>query len=343
MAASKKIRSLIQFVVLFGIGLLLVWLSLRQVAPEKDNIIKAFQKANYFWVFVSLGIAWFSHFLRAYRWNYLLEPAGHKTKLLNAVCHVFIGYLTNYGIPRMGEISRCTMAAKYDKVPFEIGFGTVITERIVDTIIFLLFFLFTLMLQFAELSGLANELIFDKIRNLFHKLAQDNGKLILFTLILVAGTVLFLMFRKRFAKLFKGKFGGMIKGMLEGIGSIRKLEHPVRFILLSVLIWLSYFYALYTCFFALSGTEHLTQGQGLTLMLFGTFGVIFSPGGLGAYPLILYGILVNTYHVDTVSAFALPWLAWTSQFILILILGVISFIILPIYNSKKDVSPIVEG
>lgn len=342
--ASKNTKSAIQFIILLGIGILLVWLSLRQVAEQKENIIAAFQNANYFWVALSLGIAFFSHFLRAFRWNYLLRPIGYQTNIINATCHVLVGYLANYGIPRMGEITRCTLAAKYDKVPFETGFGTVITERIVDFLLFLVIFAITLLVQFNELIGLANAYVFDKLGEKLGNLSQNPVKL----MVLVAGLLLFVallfMLRKKFASLLKGKFGGILKGMAEGIGSVRKMKNPVQFILLSLSIWLCYFYSLYFCFFALDGTAHLGVKECLTLLLFGTFGVIFAPGGLGAYPLILYGILVNTYHVDEVSAFALPWLSWTGQFVLVLVSGLLSLIVLPIYNRKRNVvSPTAEG
>src|SRR5690606_7645286 len=102
--AGKTARSLIQFFVLLAIGILLIWLSLRSVAPQKDKIVDAFANADYMWIGVAMFIALLSHFLRAYRWNYLLEPVGHKVNLLNATCHVLVGYFANYGIPRMGEI-----------------------------------------------------------------------------------------------------------------------------------------------------------------------------------------------------------------------------------------------
>jgi hypothetical protein len=137
--------------------------------------------------------------------------------------------------------------------------------------------------------------------------------------------------------MLKGKLGGLIKGMGEGIGSIRKMEKPLQFIFLSLLIWACYFYSLYVCFFALSGTSHLGQKECLVLLLFGTFGVIFSPGGLGAYPAIVGGILLYTFHIDKVSSFALPWLSWTSQFVLVVFLGIMSLIFLPIYNRNKNV------
>jgi len=334
--AAKSTKSIIQFVILLCIGVLLIWLTLRQVAPKKDEIISAFKNANYLWILLSMLIAFLSHFLRAYRWNYLLEALGYKTKLINANCHVLIGYLANYGIPRMGEISRCTLATKYDKVPFEVALGTVITERIIDFILFLGIFVLTLLIEFKELSGLANSLIFQPLKEKLSGIENNPTKLIVLIAIIVLGIVIFIFLRKKVIGLMKGKLGGIVKGLAQGIGSIRKMKRPLGFIILSVLIWLCYFYSLYMCFFALEGTENLGQGACLTLLLFGTFGVILSPGGLGAYPAIVGGILLTTYHVDQVWAFALPWLAWTSQLILVLIFGLISFIVLPIYNRNKN-------
>lgn len=336
--AVKNTKSIIQFIVLLSIGILLIWLSVSGITPEqKKEIVTAFQTADYFWIILAMVVSFFSHFLRAYRWNYLLKPVGYKTNLLNATCHVLVGYFANYGIPRMGEISRCTLASKYDKVPFEVAFGTVITERIIDFILFLVIFVLTLAFQFTELIGLANQLIFDKLRLKFAGTSQDPLKLIITGIVILVLVTAFFFLRKKFSQLLKGKLGGIIKGMAEGIGSIRKMENPIQFVLLSLMIWACYFYSLYVCFFALPGTSHLGQKECLTLLLFGTFGVMFSPGGLGAYPAILGGILLYTFKVDVVSAFALPWLAWSSQFILVVVLGVVSLIVLPLYNRKKDV------
>jgi len=337
---SKNTKSLIQFVVLLSIGLLLIWLSIRQITPkEKIEIIHAFETANYFWIVISLLISFLGLFLRAYRWNYLLNPLGYSVNLLNATCHVIVGYFANYGIPRMGEITRCTLVSKYDKVPFEVAFGTVITERIIDFILFLVIFFLTLAFQFSKLINLANELIFDKVREKLSDVGQNPMKLMILVVVvflLVAG---FFLLKKKFSALLKGKFGGIIKGMGEGIGSIRNMKNPFRFIFLSLFIWFCYFYSLYVCFFALAGTSHLGQRECLTLFLFGTFGVIFSPGGLGAYPAIVGGILFYIFQVDKADAFALPWLSWSSQFILIVITGIVSLIVLPIYNRNKNVVP----
>jgi glycosyltransferase 2 family protein len=335
---SSRAKGILQFIILLSIGLAFIWFSLRKITTEeKTSIINAFKTADYSWVLLSMVISFFSHSIRAYRWNLLLEPTGHRVNLLNSNCYVFVGYLANYGIPRMGEVTRCSLATKYDKVPFQVALGTVITERIVDLLIFVLIFFLTLAVQFSKLKGLAEEYIFKGLREKFA--SGSSAVIILCAIVLVLAVAIFLS-RKKIASLLTGKIGSIIKGMVEGLVSVGKLKRPLLFISLSLLIWCCYFYSLYTCLFAIPGTAGLGHRECLTLLLFGTIGVMFSPGGLGAYPAIVGGILAVTYAVDAVSAFAVPWLSWGSQFIVIVITGIISLIVLPIYNRNKNaVSP----
>lgn len=333
---KAKTKSIIQFVVLLGVGILLVWLAFSQVAEKKDEIVNAFTNANYFWVTVSVLIGFISHFLRAYRWNFLLEPLGHKTSLLNANAAVFIGYFANYGLPRMGEISRCTIADRYDKVPFQVGFGTVVTERIIDTFLLLIIFLLTLVFQFTELAGLMEKYIFSGVRTKSHALADRPIIAITLVIFIVGSAIALYILRKKILGKLKGKFGSVVKGFLEGLSSVRKLRNLGAFVGLSFLIWTAYFYSLYFCLKALPETAVINQTQCLTLMLFGTLGIVFTPGGLGAYHLIIAEILMF-YSVEQVPAVAFPWLVWTSQFILIAVLGLISMAALPIINKKNHV------
>lgn len=328
-------KSIIQIVVLLGLGVLLVWLALSQVAEKKEEILLAFQNANYFWVAISIIIGFFSHFLRAYRWNYLLEPLGYKTTLFNSNAAVFIAYFSNYApIPRMGELYRATITDRYDKVPFQVGFGTVITERIVDTILMLIIFALTMVFQFSELAGLLEKYVFSGLRNKFSGLMERPVLAITLLVIIGGGAIVLFMFRKKIMSKLKGKFGKVIKGFVEGLSSIRNIKHAGRFIVLSLLIWAAYFYSLYFCLKALPETALINQSQTLTLMLFGTVGIIFTPGGLGMYHIIIMEILMF-YGVDIVPAAAFPWLVWTSQFIMIAVLGLIFMVALPIVNKKK--------
>lgn len=331
---NKSTKSIIQFIVLLGIGILLVWLSFRSVWTEKEKIMESFKSANYFWVSISIVIAFLSHYLRAFRWNYLLKPAGYSVKPANAVGAVIVGYFANYGLPRMGEISRCTLVTKYDNVPFEVALGTVITERIVDLLILIIIFFLTLFAQFSQLKDLTATYIYNPMMLKFKGITEHPTKfVILITILIIVAIGLFLV-RKKITELLKGKLGNIIKGFGKGLSSVKDIEKKFQFILLSIAIWASYFYSLYVCFFAFTGTSNLGQAECLVLLLFGTFGVVFSPGGLGAYPAIITALLTY-YGVEQIAAFSFPWMAWTSQFILVVVLGLLSLILLPIINKSK--------
>lgn len=334
---KKNTKSIIQFLVLLSVGILLAWLSIKSVWAEKDKIIESFQTANYVWVFIAILISLLSHYLRAFRWNYLLKPLGHQVKPFNALGAVLVGYFANYGIPRMGEITRCTLVTKYDKVPFEIALGTVITERIVDTILLLVIFVLTLFAQFSQLTSLSSQYLINPLMAKLHGVSEHPLKLVVLISVIVLVSVFLFLIRKKISNLLNSKLGSIIKGFGKGLSSIKDIDKKFQFIALSIAIWLCYFYSLYVCFFAFTGTSHLGHSECLVLMLFGTFGVIFSPGGLGAYPAIVTSLLLF-YGIDKIPAFAFPWMAWTSQFVLIVVLGVLSLILLPLLNKeKKDV------
>ncbi len=331
---TKSTKSILQFIVLLGIGILLVWLSFRSVWTEKEKILNSFKNANYFWVSFSMAIAFLSHFLRAFRWRYLLKPTGFSVKPNNALGAVLVGYFANYGLPRMGEITRCTLVTKYDDVPFEVALGTVITERIVDFLILIIIFFLTLFAQFSQLKDLTATYIYHPMMLKLGGVASHPTKFIILIAVVVALCVGLFLIRKKITGLLKGKLGNIILGFGKGLSSVKDIEHKFHFIILSLAIWASYFYSLYVCFFAFTGTSHLGQSECLVLLLFGTFGVVFSPGGLGAYPAIITALLTY-YGVEQIAAFSFPWMAWTSQFILIVTLGLLSLVLLPIINKSK--------
>jgi uncharacterized protein (TIRG00374 family) len=331
---NKRTKSIIQFIILLSIGILLVWLSFRSVWTEKEKILDSFKTANYFWVSISILIAFLSHYLRAFRWNYLLKPAGYSVKPTNALGAVIVGYFANYGLPRMGEITRCTLVTKYDDVPFEVALGTVITERIVDLLLLIVIFFITLFAQFSQLKDLTATYIYNPMMLKFKGVTEHPAKFIILISILIIVSIGLFLVRKKITRLLKGKLGNIIKGFGKGLSSVKDIDKKFQFMMLSLGIWACYFYSLYACFFAFTGTSHLGQSECLVLLLFGTFGVVFSPGGLGAYPAIITALLTY-YGVEQIAAFSFPWMAWTSQFILVVVLGLLSLILLPVINKSK--------
>jgi uncharacterized protein (TIRG00374 family) len=231
---NKSTKSIIQFIALLGVGILLVWLSFRSVWTEKEKILDSFKSANYLWVGVSILISLFSHFLRAFRWNYLLKPAGYTVKPTNAVGAVLVGYFANYGLPRMGEITRCTLVTKYDDVPFEVALGTVITERIVDMLLLIVIFFLTLFAQFSQLKELTVEYLYNPLMSKLSGILAHPTKFIILVSIFVVGLIGLILIRKKISGLLKGKFGNIIKGFAKGLSSVKDIDKKFQFIALTI-------------------------------------------------------------------------------------------------------------
>ena len=333
---NANLKSILQFVLFAAIGVFLVWLSIHNI-PDKDieTTKQSIKDADYLIVAISAIISLLAHVVRAWRWDMLMEPIGHKITFKNSFCAVMIGYMVNYAVPRAGEFSRCGVASKYEKIPFAAVLGTVITERIVDLLLLIALFFITLAVQFTELIGLTRQ-------HIIQPLSDTAGRLLshpVYLWIMLVGLLIFLsvlfLFRKKIKNLFRGKIGGLLSSFADGLKSIKNLRKPGLFVFQSVLIWFLYFLSLYVCFFCFPETKVLGAKPALAAMLFGAIGVMVSPGGIGAYQLIVTQVLVF-YGVINNVAIAFPWIAWVVQFVAIIAIGGICFLLLPLINTSKD-------
>ncbi|MEN9325600.1 MAG: hypothetical protein RI943_11 [Bacteroidota bacterium] len=304
---------------LLGFGL--IYYQYTSLSVEELNKIKfCFQKANYFYIYLSLIISLFGYWARAYRWKYSLQHLGYQTNFKNDFMSVCVSYFMNLTIPRSGEITRAALLKKYENVPFDKGFGTIVAERIVDLILFLLFVGLAFVLQFEKLYHFIKEKIaFEKI-------------IFLGIIGLFLGIVFLLIWiyaEWKIIKKIKNKFSGLIEGML----SIVMMKDKWKYIFLSFLIWFSYLLMFYIPIYALPETENIGFNIVIMGFIFGSLAVGFTNGGLGAYPLAI-AMIFSLYGISNEIGTAFGWLAWTSQTILTIILGLLSYVFLPLYNKK---------
>ena len=153
----KKAISLSKKIIPLLIGVFFIYLSYQNTTPEdRQNIFKYIKNADYRLVLLSAFFGILSHISRAVRWQYLLAPLGFRPRTINSVLGVLIGYFSNLGIPRSGELLRATAMDRYENIPFQKGFGTVIAERVVDLILLLLCILLALGLQYDMIKGYLN-------------------------------------------------------------------------------------------------------------------------------------------------------------------------------------------
>jgi uncharacterized protein (TIRG00374 family) len=319
---KAKIGKWLSILLPLFLGIFLIYYSYNQFSDtEIQEIKKHFKNANYNYLNFSIFIAFLGSASRAYRWKYVLDQMGYKTTFANNFMAVSIGYLMNMTVPRSGEISRALVLKKYNNVPFDKGFGSIIAERIVDMIILLGLIIVALFVQYDVLKTF----VIDKI---------PLQKLILF---LVLGTVLFIAFiliyiysKLKFIVQIKEK----ISGLKEGLLSILHMEKKWAYLGHTIFIWFSYLYMFYIGLLVIPETNSLPLGAVISTFIVGSVAIAFTNSGFGSYPFLIAKILLF-YHISETAGSAFGWIIWTSQMLLLVFLGAISFLLLPILNRSK--------
>lgn len=320
---------------------MLSWLAVSGITEkDKADIIISLKEANYLWVVLAMIAGFFAHLSRAARWKMLFEPLGITPKFNTTFYAVMIGYLGNLALPRLGEILRCGILKRYEKIPFTQSFGTVIAERIIDMLVMFLLFAMSIWVEYARMYAYISENIVNPLELKLNSLAENKIVLLLLVGIIVAASFTFFIFRKKiFQNTVAQKIRKVLLSFLEAIKSVTKVKKPFLFVFHSLFIWAMYLLSVYLCVFAFSDTKTMTLVDCLIIMTFGSLGVIATPGGIGAYQwIVLQIMLVWGYAVSTGIAFG--WVVWLAQTVLILLLGFLSFGLLAINNREKSRSQI---
>jgi uncharacterized protein (TIRG00374 family) len=326
MAEAKVVKNVLQYIFFFGLAVFLLWLAGRGM-PLKTLMLEI-QKAN---SSPLLGIVFFgiaSHFFRALRWKLLIQSMNYTIKTSTTIMAVMVGYLINLATPRMGEVARCGIIAKYEGVPADKVAGTMVVERIIDFICLLSLIFSTYIVEYERV----NVYFIEKISAI-----KTNTNPVVFTsiicvlLAIIIGSIIYV----RKMKNADNKASHILKNIGEGIMSVGKLKKKTLFILYTFLIWISYLMMVYIGFGALDELKNLDIKAALSLLSFGSIGIIATPGGTGAYHFIIKEILSKLYNITPTIALTFGYLSWGVQNAILLIGGVISLIALPILNKKN--------
>ncbi len=316
---NKQLKIILKIILPLLLGVVLVWYSLSKISISE--LIQYFKNANYIYILLGLFFGLLSHLSRAYRWRFQLEPLGYNIKLGNSIMAVFAAYLVNYTIPRAGEITRATIITNYEEVPFEKGFGTIVSERIADMLVMLGIIIITLILQF--------EFIYQFFVERFNATKVIYGIIIFFIL-----SFLGLIFIKRSSSKLALKIKKIFEGLLEGVFSIFKMKKKWAYIFHTLFIWAMYVLMFYITTFALEETSFIPFTAILIGFISASFSIAATNGGIGSYPVAVY-LAFSLFNIDKDPSIAFGWIMWASQTLMIIVLGGLSLIYLPIYNRKK--------
>ncbi len=328
---KKIVLKVLKFLAFFTLGAFIFWLIYRDQDIERiKSVLK--NDVNYLWVVVSLFVGLLSHISRTMRWGLMIEPIGHKPRFTNTFMAVMVGYLMNMAFPRMGEISRCGVLARYEKISFTKLIGTVVAERLVDMISLLILLGVVILAQFGKVLNFVkqNPEIEEKLTTLL-----SSPYLIIGIIILV---ILFIIFRKTFKHTaFFKKIIEILNNFKEGFISIRSIKRKGWFYFHSVFIWTMYYIMLYSIFFAFDFTSNLNPIAGLTTFVMASFGMVAPvQGGIGAWHFMAIEAL-SLYGVANENGIIFAFVAHGSMTAMIIVIGTISMLALPFMNRRNDI------
>lgn len=305
------------------LGIFLVWYSYHITSVEdRQQIIRYISEADLFWVSISIFIGILSHISRAVRWNFLLRPLGYSPRISNNILLILIAYFANLGIPRSGEVLRATALATYEDVPFEKGFGTIVTERVIDLCMLFLIIAITLVLHTEIILGFLAEKGFSLAATL---VMAGIG---------LVGLVLFLAFLKKSSRPLAIKLKNFLKGLLDGVLSIFRMRKKWLFVWHTLFIWAAYIAMFWVIKFTVPETASMTLDQLLVGFVAGAFAMSTTNGGIGLYPIAVSSSLA-LFGISAVSGDAFGWIMWISQTLMVVAFGAISFLLLPLLNRNR--------
>ncbi len=333
LAVFKKIKKgdAVRYFAFTALAIGLLYWAYKGVSIQE--IVGQILNTHWIWIVAALVIEYVSVIFRGIRWNQLLKPLGHKANTWNAIHAVAFGYCMNDLVPRSGEVARCTLLFKSDKIPVSTLVGTVIVERVIDMVMFGLLLLTGILLLPSTLSSLMNE---TKSPGFTLELG-----LALLALAIIGILVLRYILKNTFNNKFIEKFAEFIRGTWRAFLSVGKIEGKFTFILLTIGIWATWLAMTWFNLLAVPGCEHMGLNESIFLLICASLAMLApTPGGLGAFHSItIIGFIVLGYADPNNASTSLLGLtfatvSWSTRTLMEIGSGLVGFFIVS-YRIKN--------
>lgn len=327
-SAARKVLSLcVRYLLPLALTVALVWYMFKKVNfSEMIDIIRT--GVDYWWILLAMGISVLSHICRAARWRLQLRAIGVRPPFLALCCSIFGCYALNLVFPRLGEVWRCTYIAGRQHSPFTTVFGSMVADRLADTLMVLLLTVLTFIVANSAIESFLTK--YPVGRDLVALVANPFFWVAVVAAVAVVA-VLFYAFRS--SRPVK-KILSMLRELWLGFSAVAAMKGRGLFVLLTFGIWFCYFIQLYVAFFAFPFTRelctqsHLAWGLTPCLVAFvlSSIGMaVPSNGGLGPWNIaVMFGLAV--YGISEAQGTAFSMLQWSGQTVMLIILGIFTMV-----------------
>lgn len=333
--AKKVLGYVIRWGLPLALTVLLVWYMFKKVNfSEMWALVR--HGVDYWWILCAMGISVLSHIARAARWRIQLRSLGVKPPMMALCCSIFGCYALNLVFPRLGEVWRCTYIAQREKSPFTTVLGSMVADRLSDTLMVLLLTILTFIVATPAIEAFLVKYpvgrgLVDLISNVWFWVA-----------VVICVIAVFGVFHYGKDTKIVGKIKKSLAELWEGFAAVGKMKGKWMFLLLTFAIWGCYYVQLYVAFFAFPFTRELCAQSGLAFGLvpclvafvLSSIGMaIPSNGGLGPWNIaVMFGLAI--YGITDAQGTAFSMLQWSGQTVMLIILGIFTMIYISV--SRKE-------
>lgn len=329
---KKLLSNIVKIILPLALGGLLLWFLYREMDfSEIWQLIKKGVRYDILLFSLLFGLA--ANIVRGLRWGLLISSLGERFKMSNLVFAVLGNYAINFVLPRVGEVWRCGIITKYEKISFSKLLGTLLIDRVSDTVtvglITLMIFIFNF--NFFVSFFARNPALLEGIQGNFLSVW-------IFAIIAVTAILIWFVFTYLGHYSLVQKAKGMLWNVWEGMKSVWLMEHKVKFLLYTAMIWTGYFFYFYITFYAFDFTRELGITVGLIAFTMSSIGVAVPvQGGIGAWHFMVLATLM-CYGVKETDALAFALVVHTVQSVWTALCGLFGIVALPLTNKNEAVA-----
>lgn len=330
-----KVKKVIEYLLLLALAGVLLYFSFKGV--RWSDFVEGLSSCNFYWIACSMTIGITGFIIRALRWQLLLKPLDSGITLKQSYNGVAIAYLTNFAVPRAGEIARCAVVARDKRITFEGALGTVVVERSIDLVCLIFWTAITMLIKWDMFGGFIRNELIEPFASKF-----TPGMLLILSVILLllfTGCCIIYRLRKRAGKnKLIAKLAKIAKGLVQGLKVLINMKEKWLFLLYTLLLWGTYWATSFTTICAFPSVSSLNAADALFLMIVGSLGwVVPVQGGLGAFHFIVSLALASVYAVPQTTGVIFATISHESQALAMIICGVAALFTLWKSGHEKEI------
>ncbi|MDR3329278.1 MAG: flippase-like domain-containing protein [Prevotellaceae bacterium] len=335
---KSKLSTLLKIAFFLLLTAALLWFSFKDA--HASELLLRLKSARYGWVALGVALGVAAYVVRALRWRLLLEPMGYKPRLGQMYNAVIIGYAANLLFPRLGEVARCGTLTKSNGIPMNKLIGTVLAERVFDTLCLIAIVLAAVLLRINTFGKFLHEHVWLNLTSSEGGLGSFGIALLALAALAAAAAAGAWTLRRRLrSNPLAQKIWGFFRGIKEGLKTFATMQRRGDFLLHSLLLWGCYWGMAWVVLLAIPATAGINPIDGLVVMLLGSFGIVApTNGGLGAYHAITSIGLAAIYGIPENDGLAYATLSHESQMLFIILLGLVAYVRVFLLQKKRKVA-----